>query len=129
MIPHPRRKGALSDAVAFVGLRKITARVIRVVRHTKPIDERAESEQLAKDLTKLCPNFPAKLVDMPNGITLIERESTDCIQPGYRLTLSRYLKGADGLYQIVYLARHEKPTEARVAAWRFRLSEAKVVDQ
>jgi hypothetical protein len=99
----------------------------RIVVHSGSRDELAVTEKLAKDLTTLCPKFPPKLATMPNGATLLERESTDCTVPGYRYTVNRYLKGAEGMYQLVYLARRVRPSDTTLEAWRTRLAEAKVV--
>jgi len=98
-----------------------------IARLDKIGDERAEAETRAKQLTKICPDFPAKVVEMPNGKIIVERESTNCLQPGYRLTINRTLKGADGAYQVVYLARRVKPPDEVLQEWRVRISEAKLV--
>lgn len=101
---------------------------LRVVRHNKANgDERAESAQLFNDLSMLCRNFPVRMVKMPNGTVLVEHESTNCIKRGYRVTVSRFLKGADGqMYQAVYLARRNRPSDSSLELWRNRLAEAKV---
>lgn len=98
----------------------------RILRHTSSFsDERIEAEKTAEGLTRGCPSFPARVIEL-NGAFLVERESTDCYKPGYRYTLSRYLKGSEGFYQTVYLARSQ-PSERIREEWKTALSNAKVV--
>src|SRR2546423_6817066 len=72
---------------------------------------------LVQALNKLCPDYPARKVTARNGVTLVERESQNCIRPGYRYSLNRFLKGKDGAYQIVYLARKKAPEASDFEVW------------
>lgn len=88
-------------------------------------DERVLAEELAHGLTKVCPGFPARVVSA-DGAVLVERASTNCLRPGYRYNLSRYVRGQDGDYLLVYLARKEQPPE-HLLEWQRRLGAAVVV--
>ncbi len=99
---------------------------IALHERTGDTEDQATSD-LVRALNKLCPEQPARKISTKNGITLVERESQDCLRPGYRYTLNRFLAGNDGVYQIVYLSRKKAPTAIDVEVWAERLSQARVV--
>src|SRR5213078_861042 len=58
--------------------------------------EEQATADLVQALNKLCSDQPARKITAKNDINLVERESQNCIRPGYRYTLNRFLKGNDG---------------------------------
>jgi hypothetical protein len=125
MALFPSRSGAAIFEAATPNQAQ-PAESFRILRSTESGDERAAAERTASGLTKVCPKFPAKVTERA-GALIVERESTDCIQPGYRYTMSRYMKGADGMYQVVYLARGVTPPEDVLEAWRDRIARLRLV--
>lgn len=84
---------------------------------------------LVTALNKHCTDQPAQKFTAKNGITLVQRESLNCIRPGYLYSLTRFLKGKDGVYQIVYISRKKAPEGIDFELWVERLSQARVVQE
>jgi len=78
---------------------------------------------------KRCTNYFSQNVIVKNEVTLIQFESLNCIRPGYLYSLSRFLKGEDGVYQIVYTSRKKAPEGIDFELWIERLSQARVVKE
>jgi hypothetical protein len=100
--------------------------VFTVLRHDASEREKDEVEKLLAGLRRICPAYPATIAKNDTGALLIERESVDCLRPGHRYTLSRFVRGAHGLYQLSYVARKHVPESTR-AAWRSVLAAARIV--